>query len=93
MTVFSTITRPLLKTLINIIFQAENKGVNSTISGWIFGAFALVQFIASPFFGRLVSRGIVINVKDMNPDCTVINLLLHVKRTLLNLYSLNSVSV
>ncbi|KAL4218345.1 hypothetical protein ACF0H5_023082 [Mactra antiquata] len=34
--------------------EAEHKNVNNTISGWIFGVFALVQFLTSPFFGRLL---------------------------------------
>ncbi|XP_045181546.2 MFS-type transporter SLC18B1-like [Mercenaria mercenaria] len=34
--------------------EADKKDVNSTISGWIFGVFALVQFLTSPLFGRLL---------------------------------------
>ena len=37
------------------LFQANDKNVNDTISGWIFGSFALVQFLTSPIFGKLVS--------------------------------------
>lgn len=36
--------------------QAERKGVSNTVSGWIFGCFALVQFITSPIVGYLVSK-------------------------------------
>ncbi|XP_053383009.1 MFS-type transporter SLC18B1-like isoform X2 [Mercenaria mercenaria] len=37
--------------------EANRKGVNATVSGWVFGVFALVQFIVSPFYGRLLSKG------------------------------------
>ncbi|XP_053381911.1 MFS-type transporter SLC18B1-like [Mercenaria mercenaria] len=36
--------------------EANRKGVNATVSGWIFGVFALVQFIVSPFYRRLLSK-------------------------------------
>ncbi|XP_064652548.1 MFS-type transporter SLC18B1-like [Lineus longissimus] len=35
---------------------ARTVGVSGTISGWIFGVFALVQFLTSPLFGKLVPR-------------------------------------
>ena len=38
-----------------LYMQASEKDVNETISGWVFGVFALVQFLTSPIFGRLVS--------------------------------------
>ncbi|XP_052764721.1 MFS-type transporter SLC18B1-like [Mya arenaria] len=34
--------------------EADKKGVSTTVSGWIFGIYALVQFLTSPFFGRLM---------------------------------------
>ncbi|KAK3088776.1 hypothetical protein FSP39_023627 [Pinctada imbricata] len=34
--------------------EASNKGVNDTISGWIFGVFALSQVLFSPVFGKLL---------------------------------------
>jgi len=38
-----------------VCLQAAKKGVSDTTSGFIFGVFALVQFITSPIFGKLVS--------------------------------------
>ena len=37
-----------------VCLQAAKKGVSDTTSGFIFGVFALVQFITSPIFGKLV---------------------------------------
>ncbi|XP_062591163.1 MFS-type transporter SLC18B1-like [Saccostrea cucullata] len=34
--------------------EASSKGVNDTISGWIFGVFALSQVVFSPFFGKML---------------------------------------
>jgi uncharacterized membrane protein (DUF485 family) len=34
--------------------KASSVGVSDTVSGWIFGVFALVQFLTSPIFGKLV---------------------------------------
>lgn len=34
--------------------EAADKGVNDTISGWIFGVFALSQVVFSPLFGKLL---------------------------------------
>ena len=34
--------------------QADAKGLSKTISGWVFGSFALTQFIFSPIFGKMV---------------------------------------
>lgn len=42
----------------DVSFQANDKNVNDTISGWIFGSFALVQFLTSPLFGKLVRRSL-----------------------------------
>jgi len=36
--------------------EASEKGVSSTLSGWIFAVFALVQFAISPLFGRIIPR-------------------------------------
>lgn len=36
-------------------FQALNKGVSDTLSGWIFGISPFVIFLISPFIGKLVS--------------------------------------
>lgn len=36
--------------------EASEKGVSSTLSGWIFALFALVQFAVSPLFGRIIPR-------------------------------------
>ena len=45
------------------LFQASSKGVSSTITGWIFGIFALVQFVTSPIFGKFVSQYIIFKNK------------------------------
>jgi len=34
--------------------EASQKGVSSTLSGWIFAVFALIQFAISPLFGRII---------------------------------------
>ncbi|KAL4218018.1 hypothetical protein ACF0H5_022756 [Mactra antiquata] len=36
--------------------EADRKNVNTTISGWIFGVYALVQFLASPLFGHIMPK-------------------------------------
>ena len=38
--------------------QAAKKGVSDTMSGVIFGMFALVQFITSPIFSKLVRHSV-----------------------------------
>ena len=48
-----------------VCLQAAKKGVSDTTSGFIFGVFALVQFITSPIFGKLVRRLLVIHYKTM----------------------------
>ena len=39
----------------DLLFQAELKGVSSSISGWIFGVYSLTQFLVSPIVGKIVS--------------------------------------
>ena len=36
--------------------QAADRGVSGTVAGWVFGCFALTQFIFSPIFGYFVSK-------------------------------------
>ena len=35
--------------------QAEQRGMSDTVVGWVFGVYALVQFLTSPLFGKMVS--------------------------------------
>jgi predicted MFS family arabinose efflux permease len=35
--------------------QASQKGVSETISGLVFSFYALVMFVSSPLFGKIVS--------------------------------------
>lgn len=56
--------------------EASKKGVSSTLSGWIFAVFSLVQFAVSPLFGRLIphlgSRLLIITGQLLLGGCTIL---------------------
>jgi len=56
--------------------EASKKGVSSTLSGWIFAIFALVQFAVSPLFGRLIphfgSRLLIITGQFLGGGCIIL---------------------
>jgi predicted MFS family arabinose efflux permease len=37
------------------VFQASQKGMSETISGLVFSFYALIMFVSSPLFGKIVS--------------------------------------
>jgi len=56
--------------------EATDKGVSSTLSGWIFAVFALIQFAISPLFGRLIphlgSRLLIITGQFLGGGCILL---------------------
>lgn len=56
--------------------EASEKGVSSTLSGWIFAMFALVQFVVSPLFGRLIphfgSRLLIVTGQLLGGGCIIL---------------------
>lgn len=56
--------------------EADDKGVNNSISGWIFGVFALTQFITSPIFGKLIpvlgSRFLITSGQFFSSGCIIL---------------------
>jgi len=56
--------------------EATEKGVSSTVSGWIFAVFALVQFATSPLFGRLIphlgSRLLIVTGQLLGGGCIML---------------------
>lgn len=56
--------------------EANNKGVSNFVSGWIFGVFALTQFISSPIFGKLIpvlgSRFLIASGQFFSSGCIIL---------------------
>ena len=48
-------TKLTVSTLCISITKAEEKHMSQSVSGWVFGIFALVQFLFAPIAGKLVS--------------------------------------
>ncbi|KAL3889785.1 hypothetical protein ACJMK2_002113 [Sinanodonta woodiana] len=61
--------------------EAKSKNVSDTVSGWVFGIFALIQFLFSPVIGKLMpklgSRFVFLSGLFMTGGCTVLFGLLH----------------
>ena len=56
--------------------EASQKGVSSTLSGWIFAIFALIQFAVSPLIGRIIphfgSRLLIVTGQFLGGGCIVL---------------------
>jgi len=56
--------------------EASDKGVSSTLSGWIFAVFSLVQFAVSPLYGRLIprygSRLLIVTGQFLGGSCIIL---------------------
>ncbi|CAH1774797.1 unnamed protein product [Owenia fusiformis] len=61
--------------------EASDKGLSKTVSGWIFGIFALAQFVVSPVFGKLLpvigTRFLLLSGEFLGGGCTILFGVLH----------------
>ncbi|KAK3578255.1 hypothetical protein CHS0354_011578 [Potamilus streckersoni] len=61
--------------------EAKSKNISDTVSGWVFGVFALIQFLFSPVIGKLMpklgSRFVFLSGLFMTGGCTVLFGFLH----------------